>query len=117
MAEHLLEIKDLAVVFHTIAGQVQAVNGVNLHLDKGEVLAILGESGSGKSVTASAVLNLIDMPPGEITAGEIRFKGENLFDMPPARRRDINESARDKRKGSPARNAKVTRKSWYYRTD
>ena len=90
MAEHLLEIKDLAVVFHTIAGQVQAVNGVNLHLDKGEVLAILGESGSGKSVTASAVLNLIDMPPGEITAGEIRFKGENLFDMPPARRRDIN---------------------------
>ena len=47
MAEHLLEIKDLAVVFNTIAGQVQAVDGVNLHLDKGEVLAILGESGSG----------------------------------------------------------------------
>jgi len=90
MADHLLEISDLSVVFHTAAGEVRAVQNVSWHLDKKEVLAILGESGSGKSVSASAILDLIDMPPGQITSGKIKFKGEDLLAMPPAQRREIN---------------------------
>ena len=65
MAKHLLEVIDLSVIFHTVEGDVRAVNKVNWHLDKGEVLAILGESGSGKSVSASAIVDLIDIPPGD----------------------------------------------------
>jgi len=90
MADHLLEISDLSVVFHTAAGEVRAVQNVSWHLDKKEVLAILGESGSGKSVSASAILDLIDMPPGQITSGKIKFKGEDLLAMPTAQRREIN---------------------------
>ena len=63
---------------------------MSFHLDRGETLAILGESGSGKSVSASAVMNLIDSPPGYITAGEIRYKGESLIGMDRERRRQIN---------------------------
>ena len=65
MAKHLLEVIDLSVIFRTVEGDVRAVNKVNWHLDKGEVLAILGESGSGKSVSASAIVDLIDIPPGD----------------------------------------------------
>ncbi len=90
MTDHLLEISDLSVVFHTAAGKVRAVQNVSWHLDKKEVLAILGESGSGKSVSASAILDLIDMPPGQITSGSIKFKGEDLLAMSAARRREIN---------------------------
>ena len=90
MTKHLLEVSDLSVIFHTVNGDVRAVNKVNWHLDKGEVLAILGESGSGKSVSASAIVDLIDMPPGEVTSGEIWFKGNNLLAMPPSKRRKIN---------------------------
>ena len=66
MADHLLEVRNLSVRFHTARGPVDAVHGVSWHLDRGETLAILGESGSGKSVSSSAILGLIDMPPGEI---------------------------------------------------
>jgi oligopeptide transport system ATP-binding protein len=59
----LLEVDDLHVEFHTRDGIAKAINGVNLHLDQGETLAILGESGSGKSVTAQAVMGILDMPP------------------------------------------------------
>ncbi|WP_409558788.1 ATP-binding cassette domain-containing protein, partial [Agrobacterium sp.] len=52
MAEHLLEVRNLSVQFHTAAGTVQAVRNISWHLDRGETLAILGESGSGKSVSA-----------------------------------------------------------------
>ena len=90
MTKHLLEVSDLSVIFHTVSGDVRAVNKVNWHLDKGETLAILGESGSGKSVSASAIVDLIDMPPGEVTSGEIWFKGNNLLAMPPSKRREIN---------------------------
>ena len=61
MAEHLLEVSGLSVDFHTAAGVVHAVRGVSFHVDRGETLAILGESGSGKSVSASAIMNLIDI--------------------------------------------------------
>ena len=90
MAEHLLEVRDLSVTFHTVRGPVRAVRNVSWHLDRGEVLAILGESGSGKSVSASAILDLIDCPPGEISSGEILFDGQDLLKLDPEKRREIN---------------------------
>ncbi|NDW00845.1 ABC transporter ATP-binding protein [Salipiger sp. PrR002] len=90
MTEHLLEVRNLSVDFHTAGGTVHAVRNVSWHLDKGETLAILGESGSGKSVSASAIMDLIDIPPGEIVSGEILFNGESLFAMTQEQRREIN---------------------------
>ena len=90
MAEHLLEVRDLSVEFHTAAGTVKAVQDVSWHLDRGETLAILGESGSGKSVSASAVMNLIDMPPGRITSGQILLDGRDMLKMTAEERRRIN---------------------------
>ncbi|WP_156290887.1 ABC transporter ATP-binding protein [Oceanobacillus salinisoli] len=79
--EKILEIKDLHVTFTTYGGTVQAVRGVNLHLNKGETLAIVGESGCGKSVTSNAVMRLIPSPPGKISKGTIHFKGQNLTEF------------------------------------
>ena len=90
MAEHLLEVRDLSVRFHTAQGIVNAVNGISWYLDRGETLAILGESGSGKSVSASAIMNLIDIPPGEITSGEILFEGRDLLNATEEERRHLN---------------------------
>lgn len=90
MAEHLLEVRDLSVEFHTAAGTVKAVQNVSWHLNRGETLAILGESGSGKSVSASAVMNLIDMPPGKITSGQILLNGRDMLTMTAEQRRQIN---------------------------
>jgi peptide/nickel transport system ATP-binding protein len=87
---HLLEVKNLSVRFHTAAGIVDAVKGISWHLDRGETLAILGESGSGKSVSASTIMNLLDMPPAEIASGEILFGGRNLLTLSAAKRREIN---------------------------
>ncbi|AYY15367.1 ABC transporter ATP-binding protein [Actinobacteria bacterium YIM 96077] len=75
----VLEVRDLSVEFRTPHGTVNAVNGVSFALDRGETLAILGESGSGKSVTAQAVMDLIDSPPGFVTGGEILFHGQDLL--------------------------------------
>ncbi|MFJ1292445.1 ABC transporter ATP-binding protein [Paracoccus yeei] len=90
MTDHLLEVRGLSVEFHTAAGTVKAVQNVSWHLDRGETLAILGESGSGKSVSASAVMNLIDMPPGRITSGAILLDGRDMLAMTPEQRRQIN---------------------------
>ena len=90
MAEPLLEVRDLSVTFHTARGPVQAVRNVSWQVAPGEVLAILGESGSGKSVSASAVMDLIDCPPGEITSGQIIYRGKDLLTMSAEERRDIN---------------------------
>ena len=90
MTEHLLEVRDLSIEFHTAAGTVKAVQNVSWHLDRGETLAILGESGSGKSVSASAIMNLIDMPPGRITSGQIRFGGQDLLTLSDEQRRAVN---------------------------
>jgi len=76
--ERILDVKDLHVSFHTYAGEVKAVRGVNFHVNRGEAVAIVGESGCGKSVTAQSLMKLIPMPPGEIKKGEILFNGENL---------------------------------------
>ena len=90
MTEHLLEVRDLSVDFHTAQGTVHAVRNVSFHLDRGETLAILGESGSGKSVSASAIMDLIDVPPGDITSGEVLFNRLNLLKESSEDRRLIN---------------------------
>ncbi|WP_369205607.1 ABC transporter ATP-binding protein [Streptomyces sp. PU-14G] len=85
----LLEVRDLHVDFHTRDGIVKAVNGVNYQVEAGETLAVLGESGSGKSVTAQAVMGILDMPPGRIPKGEILFHGEDMLTMSKDERRKI----------------------------
>ncbi|MEU8617193.1 ABC transporter ATP-binding protein [Streptomyces sp. NPDC048623] len=85
----LLEVRDLHVEFHTRDGVAKAVNGVNYSVDAGETLAVLGESGSGKSVTAQAVMGILDMPPGKITGGEIRFQGQDLLKLKEDERRKV----------------------------
>jgi len=88
----LLAIEGLKVQFSGPRGVVNAVDGFSLTVERGETLAILGESGSGKSVSASVVMNILDMPPGRITAGSVRFEGRDLLRMTPAERRKINGS-------------------------
>ena len=78
---HLLEVDNLHVEFRTRDGIVNAVNGVSYTLDERETLAILGESGSGKSVSAQAVMGIVDSPPGFITDGAVRYRGEDLLTM------------------------------------
>jgi oligopeptide transport system ATP-binding protein len=84
---HLLEVEDLHVEFRTQYGVVNAVNGITYTLDEGETLAILGESGSGKSVSAQAIMGIIDTPPGYITQGSIRFRGIDLLGLDESERR------------------------------
>ncbi|CZT35537.1 ABC transporter ATP-binding protein [Rhizobium sp. 9140] len=90
MVDHLLEVRNLSVEFHTAVGVVKAVRDISYHLDRGETLAILGESGSGKSVSSSAIMNLIDMPPGRISGGQILLDGVDLLTMPAQARREVN---------------------------
>ncbi|MCH7673297.1 MAG: ABC transporter ATP-binding protein, partial [Proteobacteria bacterium] len=71
----LLELKNLAVEFDTYGGTVQAVRGVNFTIEQGKTLAIVGESGCGKSVMVQAMMGLIPMPPGRITAGSAKLRG------------------------------------------
>ncbi|MFE7972482.1 ABC transporter ATP-binding protein [Streptomyces shenzhenensis] len=85
----LLEVRDLHVEFHTREGLVRAVNGVNYSVNAGETLAVLGESGSGKSVTAQAVMGILDMPPAQIPQGEILFRGHDMLKMTGEERRAI----------------------------
>ncbi|MFI1162616.1 ABC transporter ATP-binding protein [Streptomyces sp. NPDC020801] len=85
----LLEVRDLQVEFRTRDGIAHAVNGVTCQVDAGETLAVLGESGSGKSVTAQAIMGILDMPPGRITGGEILFRGQDLLKLKEDERRRI----------------------------
>jgi oligopeptide transport system ATP-binding protein len=89
MTAHLLEVDDLHVEFRTRRGVVHAVNGVSYTLDERETLAILGESGSGKSVSAHALMGLLDSPPGFITRGSARFRGRDLLRMQERERRTV----------------------------
>lgn len=77
--EQLLAVKGLSVSFHTYAGEVRAVRGVSFDLAAGEAIAIVGESGCGKSVTAQSILKLIPIPPGRYISGKILFSGEDLL--------------------------------------
>lgn len=87
--EKILEVKNLHVTFTTYGGTVKAVRGVNFDLFKGETLAIVGESGCGKSVTSNAIMRLIPTPPGEITQGEIIFNGEDVTSFSEKKMRTI----------------------------
>ena len=88
----LLEVENLQTHFATLDGVVRAVEGVSFHVDAGETLGIVGESGCGKSVTAMSILRLIQEPPGKI-AGAIRFEGRNLLEVPEPEMRDIRGNA------------------------
>ena len=79
--EPLLAVRGLRVEFRTAVGLTRAVNGVDFTLERGETLAILGESGSGKSVSAQAIMRIIDSPPGKITGGTVRLQGEDLLQL------------------------------------
>lgn len=79
-SEKLLEIKNLKTVFNTSEGTVRAVDDVSFYIEKGETLALVGESGCGKSVTSLSILRLIQKP-GQITSGEILLQGQNLLEL------------------------------------
>ncbi|WP_208898983.1 ABC transporter ATP-binding protein [Streptomyces incarnatus] len=85
----LLEVRDLCVEFRTRDGVAHAVNGVSYEVDAGQTLAVLGESGSGKSVTAQAVMGILDTPPGKVTGGRILFRGRDLLTLKEEERRRI----------------------------
>ncbi len=85
----VLEVKDLHVTFTTYGGEVKAVRGVSFDLFKGETLAIVGESGCGKSVTSQSIMRLIPSPPGKITNGEVLFNGQDLTKLKESEMRNI----------------------------
>jgi peptide/nickel transport system ATP-binding protein len=89
MAERLLDVKNLKTYFFTDEGVVRAVDGVDLYIEKGETLGVVGESGCGKSVTALSIMKLIPQPPGKIIEGEILYNGTNLVDLPASQMRKI----------------------------
>ncbi|MFP6814375.1 MAG: ABC transporter ATP-binding protein [Pseudomonadales bacterium] len=78
-APTLLQVEDLRVEFDTYGGTVQAVRGVSFSVDSGETLAIVGESGCGKSVTVQSIMGLIPMPPGRITSGTAKLRGVDII--------------------------------------
>ena len=80
--ELLLDVRDLQVEFRLREGVAKAINGVSFDLREGETLAILGESGSGKSVTAQAIMGILDSPPGYVTGGQVLFRGTDLLKLP-----------------------------------
>ncbi len=85
----LLEVKDLATHFFTQDGVVKAVDGISYHVDEGEVLGIVGESGCGKSVSALSIMRLVANPPGRTIRGEVIFDGEDILKLDDAEMRHI----------------------------
>lgn len=92
MANHILEVKDLRTRFHIAEGTVHAVNGVSFHLNEGQTIAVVGESGCGKSVTMMSILHLLATPPAEISNGQVLYRGQNLL--------QISESEMERLRGS-----------------
>jgi oligopeptide transport system ATP-binding protein len=83
----LLDVKDLSVAFRTRDGVARAVTDVSFTLHKRETMAILGESGSGKSVTAQAIMGILESPPAQTPTGEVRYRGTDLLILPEDERR------------------------------
>jgi oligopeptide/dipeptide ABC transporter ATP-binding protein len=77
----LLEVKNLRTYFHTLSGTVKAVDDISYHINTGEIVGLVGESGCGKSVSQRSVMQLIPTPPGEIVGGEVLFDGQNLLNF------------------------------------
>ena len=88
-AERLLDIKGLKTYFYTEEGVVRAVDGIDLHIDRGETLGVVGESGCGKTVTALSIMRLIAIPPGKIVEGQMLWAGRDLVTLPPAQMRKV----------------------------
>jgi len=88
----LLEIRHLKTYFHVRGAVLKAVDDVTLTMAKGETLGLVGESGCGKSVTASTIMGLVPMPPGFVAGGEILFEGADLVKMPESKMRKIRGS-------------------------
>ncbi|MBU2646040.1 ABC transporter ATP-binding protein [bacterium] len=87
--EPILEIKDLCVDFEVRRGTVRVLNNLDIHLERGEALGIVGESGCGKSMTALSIMRLIPVPPGNIAQGEILLNGRNLLNLKEKEMQDI----------------------------
>ncbi|MBC7078456.1 MAG: ABC transporter ATP-binding protein, partial [Synergistales bacterium] len=85
----LLEVKDLATYFYTDEGIVKALDGVSFSIDEGEILGLVGETGCGKSVTATSIMGLIPSPPGRIVRGSILFNGRELLSLSERQMRSI----------------------------
>ena len=88
-SEHLIDVAGLRTVFRSTRGPVTAVNGISFHIDAGETVGVVGESGCGKSVTALSLMRLIPDPPGRITAGSIHFKNRDILALSARAMRDI----------------------------
>ncbi|MCP9206185.1 ABC transporter ATP-binding protein [Streptomyces sp. NEAU-Y11] len=89
----LLDVQDLRVEFRTRDGVAEALGGVSYAVDAGRTLAVLGESGSGKSVSAQAVMGILDSPPASVTGGQVLFHGRDLLTMSPRERRSVRGAA------------------------
>ena len=83
MSDTILEVTDLSVEFGTYGGTVKAVRGVSFSVERGKTLAIVGESGCGKSVTVQSLMGIIPMPPGRITGGSAKLNGKEILGLPP----------------------------------
>ena len=91
--EHLLDVRGLKTQFTTEAGTLRAVDDVSFHVDEGETLGLVGESGCGKSVTALSIMRLIQSPPGQIVDGQIWYQGEDLLSLSETDMRRIRGSS------------------------
>ena len=85
----VLEVRGLRTLFSTDDGEFAAVDGVDFTVEAGRTLAIVGESGCGKSVTALSIMGLVPNPPGRIAGGSVRFEGQELIGAPEATLRDL----------------------------
>ena len=93
MNANLLDVRNLSVSFHTDDGVFKAVDDVSLHVKRGEIVGLIGESGCGKSVTSLGILKLIPSPPGKIDSGRIYFKGHDLLKLDAVELRRIRGKA------------------------
>ena len=89
MAEKILEIKDLRVNYQTDLETVEAVNGIDLEIEKSGTLGLVGETGAGKTTTALSIMRLLPATTGRILGGEILFEGENLLETEEEKMRKI----------------------------
>ena len=90
--EKILEIRDLKVQYNTDEAVVYAVNGLSLDLEKGEILGLVGETGAGKTTTALSIMNLLPEAVAEVTGGEVRYNGKNVFEMSKSELRNLRGS-------------------------